>query len=426
MFKQEINNYNLDLYTQNLTSDLIGFASIAIVFLITFFIAIKFKSISIIIFVALIFRLFIMLIGHYFINLPDSTNDAQGFEWYAWEMSKGGFIHSIQSFPGFDSSFYIWFMSIPYSIFGRSILMIQSIGLCFGIGIVFFGWLIAKKIWNERIAIKVGWVLALFPSLALYSVLPLREVYNSFFLLVAVFGIISWTRTYSFKSIIVTVSGFIGAGLFHGALLIGGIVFFIILGLHGFKNFFRSFLNNKIKLSNLVIIVFSLSIIIAYFGSNLKIPYMGTFGSLSMAKLQNNINVRMKGEASYDEWAKINSPIEMIYKVPVRAVYFLFSPFSWQVKKTSHLFGVLDGFLYLILVYLIFLNRKAIWKDPALRIILIILTCYIIMFSIGVSNFGSAVRHRTKFVVELILLTAPLIPKLKFSLSKMKKFKKNN
>ena len=46
MFKQEINNYNLDLNTQNLTSDLIGFASIAIVFLITFFIAIKFKSIS--------------------------------------------------------------------------------------------------------------------------------------------------------------------------------------------------------------------------------------------------------------------------------------------------------------------------------------------------------------------------------------------
>ena len=46
------------------------------------------------------------------------------------------------------------------------------------------------------------------------------------------------------------------------------------------------------------------------------------------------------------------------------------------------------------------------------------------MFSIGVSNFGAAVRHRTKFVVEMILLAAPLIPKLKFSLSKMKKFKK--
>lgn len=425
MFKQEINNYNLDLYTQNLTSDLIGFASIAIVFLVTFFIAIKFKSISKIIFAALIFRLFIMLIGHYFINLPDSTNDAQGFEWYAWEISKGGFIHSIQSFPGIDSAFYSWFMSIPYSLFGRSILMIQSIGLCFGIGVVFFGWLISKKIWDERIAIKVGWVLALFPSLALYSVLPLREVYNSFFLLVAMFGIVSWTRNYSFKSIIVTVSGFIGAGLFHGALLIGGIVFFIILGFYGFKNFFKSLLNNKIKLNSLAIICFSLSVMIAYFGSNFKVPYLGTFGSLSMSKLQDNINVRMKGEASYNEWAKINSPIEMIYKVPARTLYFLFSPFSWQVKKTSHLFGVLDGFLYIILISLIFLNRKAIWKDPALRIILIILTCYIIMFSLGVSNFGSAVRHRTKFLVELILLAAPLIPKFKFPLLKLQKLIKN-
>jgi len=68
----------------------------------------------------------------------------------------------------------------------------------------------------------------------------------------------------------------------------------------------------------------------------------------------------------------------------------------------------------MILVYLIFCNRKAIWKDPALRIILIILLAYIIVYGVGVGNFGSGIRHRSKFAIELILLAAPLIPRFIF------------
>ena len=76
----------------------------------------------------------------------------------------------------------------------------------------------------------------------------------------------------------------------------------------------------------------------------------------------------------------------------------------------------------MILFYLIFLNRKAIWKDTALKIILLILFFYFIIFGLGVGNFGSGLRHRSKFVIELILLAAPLIPK--FVLFKEIRFRK--
>ena len=75
---------------------------------------------------------------------------------------------------------------------------------------------------------------------------------------------------------------------------------------------------------------------------------------------------------------------------------------------------MLDGFLYMSLVYLVLRNLKAILKDPALRAIFIILFCYLFIFGIGVSNFGAGTRHRSKFVVELIILAAPLIPKITF------------
>ena len=135
------------------------------------------------------------------------------------------------------------------------------------------------------------------------------------------------------------------------------------------------------------------------------------------------MNLNTKGDAAYPDWLKIESDIEFLYKSPVRAIYFVFSPFPWDVKKLSHLVGAFDSFLYMTLVYLIFRNRKTIWKDPALRIILLTLLCYFIIFGIGVSNFGTAIRHRIKFVVGLIILAGPLITKIFFK-KKYKTIKK--
>ena len=82
---------------------------------------------------------------------------------------------------------------------------------------------------------------------------------------------------------------------------------------------------------------------------------------------------------------------------------------------------MIDAFLYMYLVFLIFQNRKIIWKDPALRVLLIILLSYLIVFGVGVGNFGTGIRHRSKFVIMFILLAAPLINRLIF----IKKTKKN-
>ena len=108
----------------------------------------------------------------------------------------------------------------------------------------------------------------------------------------------------------------------------------------------------------------------------------------------------------------------MIYKIPIKAMYFIFSPFPWDVKKSSHLIGMFDGFLHFFLVYLIFLNRKIIWADPALRIIFLMLLAYLVIYGVAIGNFGTGIRHRTKFIAMFILLAAPLLPKFTFSRKK--------
>tara|TARA_B110000483_G_scaffold21237_1_gene23960 strand:- start:291 stop:1514 length:1224 start_codon:yes stop_codon:yes gene_type:complete len=402
--------------------NLVDFISIFLLILITLLIALRWSAVSKIIFTALVVRLFFLFINNHIFNLPDADMDAKNYEQLAWELAQDGFYNNFDNYTGPNAYFISFMLSIPYSLFGRSILLTQSLSIFFGIGSVFLGWLFAKKLWNNLIATKVGWSIALFPSLVSYSVITMREVYISFFLLLALYGIFNWFRFNNYKSLFLVFTGFIAATFFHGAIIIGLFIFLFIITLDNLKKTFRLLLINRINLKILIFIIFSSAILGSYLTNKISLPYIQTFNtSISPSFLKETINFKVKGTARYPEWTKINSNIEFFYKIPIRSFYFLFSPFPWDVKKLSHLVGVLDSFLYMILVYLMFRNRKAIWKDPALRTILIILLAYVIIHGVGVGNFGSGIRHRTKFVIGIILLAAPFIPKFIFANKKKTK-----
>lgn len=381
----------------------------------------KYSDISKIILVAFLVRIALLLLGTYFFDLPDSNRDAMGFEIGAWlKAQENSFLNLLSGYPGPNSYFYSWFISLVYSLIGRDILIIKFIGIIFSIISVFLGWLIAKKLWNkEEIAIKVSWTIALFPTLILYSVLTLREVYCSFFLMVAILGLINWVKFNSNKSLLLVFFGFYGAMHFHAPLVIGGIFSSIIICLFFIKETFKQLLNFRINIIGLSIIILIIIFLVLFFSGKIYIPYITTYKDYpTFAWLKNLISTRSIGDASYDNWIMINYKIELIYKIPIRIVYFLFSPFPWDIYKLSHLFGVLDSILYAILIFFIFKNKNIIWKDPALRLILFLLIIYLIVYSLGVSNFGAGIRHRSKFVIEIILLAGPLIPRLFWSKKK--------
>ena len=90
----------------------------------------------------------------------------------------------------------------------------------------------------------------------------------------------------------------------------------------------------------------------------------------------------------------------------------MFSPFLWDITQINHIFGFFDGLFHMILFFLLIKNFKLIWRDQTLRFILIILTFYLIFYGLATGNFGTGLRHRTKFIIILILMVAPWIPKI--------------
>lgn len=396
-------------------TELPGFTSLALISLITYIIALKWPEISKILFVGLLIRIFFLLIDHYIVSLPDSDADAVTFENVAWSIGKEGFLNVLDNYYGPNSRFISWVIAIPYSLFGRSLIMAKSISLFFGIGSIFLGWKIAKIIWGDNTANKVGWSIALFPSLILYSVLIMREAYICFFILVVLYGIVSWVKTDKDKFIILAIIGFVCATFFHGALFVGILIFLAAVTISYFKKFIKGLLRYKIYLKSMFFLLIVVTFSTYYFSSKITIPYLGTFEkSTNFNYLIRKTNVSTKGNAAWPEWTVPKNSIEIIYKLPLRALYVVFSPFPWDIRETRHLIGLFDSFIYMYLSCLILKNIKNIWRDPSLRIILILLFFYIFIFGMGVGNFGTGIRHRSKFAIIFILLAAPLIKKFIF------------
>ncbi|OGW52067.1 MAG: hypothetical protein A2Y81_02285 [Nitrospirae bacterium RBG_13_43_8] len=106
---------------------------------------------------------------------------------------------------------------------------------------------------------------------------------------------------------------------------------------------------------------------------------------------------------------KINSWYDVIKYAPIRAIYFMFSPFTWDIFKKSQYISF--GEAMLLLVALFFLP-KALWKikkeNPAF---FYTVALYLFVGIIGAgliqSNSAGAQRHRTQFTFLIVATAVP-------------------
>ncbi len=397
--------------------DLQGSLSIIFVALITFYFSRHYKSLATILYVALCVRLVLIFLGNFLVTLPDSWGDATLLEQTAWELSQDGFFEVFYKFPIDRSSYLLsWLLAFVYSLTDRSVIMGQSFSLLFGMGSILLGSRLTNKIWGEKISIKVGWILALYPTLVLYSCLILREAYVWFFLLMALYGIVSWSKDGSFKALLIIFIGFFGATFFHGAMFIGCFTFLAILLITSFIKIIKKFYFLKIPISSLAQLSVALICIIFFASISESIPKIGSLSTMfSIEKVIEEIINRNINSAAYPEWTIPKTTFEFMYKAPIRIIYFMLSPFPWDITKASHIFGLFDGMVHVVLLILFIKNFKLIWSDRSLRIIFIILISYLIVYGLASGNFGTGLRHRTKFIIILILMVAPWIPKIVFN-----------
>ena len=373
--------------------------------------------------IAFIVRAVPVILSQYdLLTLPDTTSDGWTFHSIATTISR---VYGLSIIPNYftinatENGYHdiAKVLSVFYSIFGESYMMASGVSVALGTASVYLIYRLSLMLWDQYSAKKAAWLAALFPSLILYSTVPLREVYSVFFLLIAIIGVVKFLNKNSFLSFIQIIFGFWAASEFHGPLIIGGFIFIAFVLINSIKKELFNLYRLKINWYFLLVIVSFFFTVVLYLFNFYEILYFGKFKDLSNIDLSLRLaNVRIVGASEYPSWLILDKNFTLFPKIIIKIFYFLYSPFIWDIKIISHLIGLMDSFLYVVLTIYIFKNWREIWANPITRVLIIIFIGYIIIYGIGVGNVGTAIRHRSKFVFILIVLAAPKIHKFVFSI----------
>jgi len=255
----------------------------------------------------------------------------------------------------------------------------------------------------------------------MYSALTNREVFISFFLLLSSINIVKWIKYYNLKYFFLALIFFIPHYFLHGPLIIGAFVLGIIFICSEFSIGLKALISGKIKFTFIIVLISTFIIFSSggYILSNFSIPYIGnSIKDINLNLIFNRAIYLNTGGAAYPDWLLPNEYFDFLSLTFPRIIYFFFSPFPWDIRKLNQLLGLIDSFIYMYLIYHIykgFIFRRSLLKMNKFFVILGIL---FIVYSWGVSNYGTGLRHRAKFAPVLVALASSGFYGLKLNLKR--------
>ncbi|OUM88706.1 MAG: hypothetical protein BAA01_00045 [Bacillus thermozeamaize] len=389
----------------------LGITALVAIFIITLVCAMRWADIRHVLLVAFLVRAALALIHYYIFPLPDSSADAVNFERVAWEWSREPL--GLQ-FVGNYSYFISWLIALFYRFTGRSPLLAQSLSVLFGTATVAAGWYLARELWGRRAAKKAAWAMTFIPTLLLYSAIIMREAYIWFFFVLGLIGVARWHKTGRTGPMVLAVLGFSGATLFHGGMAVAAMAFCALVAIEALHRLLKGFSKSRVSAVALFWLFVSVLPFVVFVSGAVSLPKLGTFERLLDAQnLLRMMAIAARDGAAYPSFAVPTSTTELLWKTPIRLAYFLFAPFPWDIRAPQHLIGLIDGAIYLVVALTLWRKWSVVVSNKTALRVMIIVIAVLFVFSFGVGNFGTGIRHRAKLVVALLACVAPFIPKIR-------------
>ena len=396
-----------------------GILFVIIVAGITMWLANKYKEIALVIASAFVFRISAALINLYVVTLPDGGIDAAGFEFMAWYWGQDGLIEAASHFFEHGTTWiYVNFASVLYAIFGRSPLTLHSISVLAGVYCVVLTWKLSIEVWGVRsVAKKSAWLVAIYPILILYSSLTMREVFITLLLLYGMLHLVLWVKTRKIKNAFIALMAFSLQLFFHPALAVAAVLFLGLLFLYYNKRFFASLINNSsINVRSFLVIMFVLllGLYISLTVNTVSFEIIGYHTWLNLDTLVERASIMYTDTAAFPSWVIADNNMQLLLLLVPKLCYFLFSPFPWDISEFKHVLGLLDGVVFIMLFLSIYSHRKYIKSNPQAFILLVFIIFLSLVFTIGIGNFGTGIRHRSKMLPIIFIIAAPFIYRVLF------------
>jgi len=326
-------------------------------------------------------------------SLPNSGADSEMFYRYALQQavyghsSRGGLLST------FVGTLFHW--TGISRLFGQFFLMLCAVAALH----------IAERIMEEfkveqRYRIRAMYILCLLPNFAILSSIFLRESVVTMFLALSLLCFAKWFMGKAELWFGLAFVFVFCASAFHSGSVAVAVGYIVVRFLYDrSKGRFR-FTWKNILPAVLFVVVF-LYLFNSY-GDRLFAKM------LNIESIEDIASVRGAGGSSYARYVGNSStPLNMILYTPLRVVFFLFSPFPWHWRGLSDIIAFCFNSLFYI--WSLFRAAKTLMsrRSPnknAVIALLLIAACTVFVFAWGVSNTGTAVRHRDKMVVLYAVL----------------------
>lgn len=292
-----------------------------------------------------------------------------------------------------------------FSFTGSSRLLGEFVVLLFSIATIHICALILKECQvSKSIQRKSLWIVCLFPNYLLLSVVFRRETIITCALAASVLFFLRWMREKNgeLSFVFACVSALV-ASMFHGATGLIVVPYLLIHLIYDRKKHSFQVKANSIVATALLLVVFL--IVFGRYGSTF-------FNKLDrLSGIEDVSSVRDVGGSSYARYVgDSKTPLRMLIFAIPRFAYYMFSPFPWQWRGINDIITFLMSSCFYF--YVLWLSLMCIRKDKCperkymLMGLMFISLVVAFVFSWGVTNTGTATRHRDKYIVVYIVMYA--------------------
>ncbi len=373
----------------------------------------KQRNVLAISFIIFFFMCFTFILTKWHLKLDLGTYDAELYQSIASSISTQLHVDFLGNLPHIfiGYSAYTVPLGFLYFIFGNSELVGQLFSTLLGLGVIYNLYRLALTCFNRRVANLTALAMTLYPYGWVLSATLNRDMAIAFFI-TWLFRLLAEAQEYhgpaAPKSQYILALGCVMyLTLLRPALLL---LCGLTLAVYHLKQkkyrLFSQTLFTPLKILLLLTVISGIA-----FGSFYKKEYLSSF-RLAWQVIQftsiDNLNHRLESseEASsaYMAGTRYTSTTDILSTLPLATVYFMYSPFPWQVRCPKQASGLVDSILLLILTYFFLKGVKDLYRRRR-KFAVALLTFLLVGFcasSLLQSNVGAAMRHRTMFFFLMV------------------------
>lgn len=331
--------------------------------------------------------------------LPASGLDTESYALWAKNAFLAGDYMRDGVYPGFIAFWYSFFnVQRPIAQYINILLAMAAISLTIST-------MKYLKI-DESVCRFVTALMCFSPNSAIINAILLRETLIMFLIACSLSLFVRYIKEESISALIISIIVVIAASAVHSgaiAVLLGEAIALILYD--------RQDCSMRITPKSVAITIVVIIGFIAMYVLFQDVIFDKFNGADSAQDIVNNASRYNAGGSAYDVGINIgNSTLNLIVNSPIRMFYFLASPLPWDWRGGSDIIAFcFSSSIYLYAHYRSFEEIKNSIKSQKYSMIIvftIIALCGALIFAWGVSNAGTAMRHREKFLMVYMLLIA--------------------